>query len=61
MRHFIILPGAKVNNKCMEFPESKIQSEQQLVADLRLLIENAKSRVVSVANAGITMLYWHIG
>lgn len=45
----------------MEISKLNIQSEQQLVADLRHLIEEAKSRVASVANAGITMLYWHLG
>ena len=45
----------------MEIIKSNIQSEDQLFSDLRCLIEDAKSRVASVANTGITMLYWHIG
>ncbi len=32
-----------------------------MFTDLRHLIEDARWRVASVANAGITMLYWHIG
>ena len=45
----------------MDISLSNIQSENQLFTDLRHLIEDARSRVASVANAGITMLYWHIG
>ena len=45
----------------MEISLSNIQSENQLFTDLKHLIEDARSRVASVANAGITMLYWHIG
>ncbi|MDE6368423.1 MAG: PDDEXK nuclease domain-containing protein [Muribaculaceae bacterium] len=37
------------------------KATSNLVADLRLLIEDAKTKVATVANAGITMLYWHIG
>ena len=45
----------------MEISKLNVQSEYQLVADLCHLIDEAKSRVASVANVGITMLYWHIG
>lgn len=45
----------------MEISLFNIQSENQLFTDLRHLIEDARSRVASTVNAGITMLYWHIG
>ncbi len=35
--------------------------ESNLVADIKHLIIDTKQRVANVANAGITMLYWHIG
>ncbi len=45
----------------METSISNTLPEQQLFTDLRHLIEDAKSKVASVVNAGITILYWHIG
>lgn len=33
----------------------------QLMADLQLIINSTKVRVASVANAELTMMYWHIG
>ena len=33
----------------------------QLMNDLRLIVNSAKARVASVANAELTMMYWHIG
>lgn len=33
----------------------------QLMDDLQLIINSAKVRVASVANAELTMMYWHIG
>lgn len=33
----------------------------QLMDDLRLIVNSAKARVASAANAGLTMMYWHIG
>ena len=33
----------------------------QLMDDLQIIINSAKARVASVANAGLTMMYWHIG
>ena len=32
-----------------------------LLEDLRLIVNSAKTRVASIANAGLTMMYWHIG
>lgn len=51
----------RILEKRMEISKSNTQSEDQLFIDLRHLIEDAKTKVASVANAGITMLYWHIG
>lgn len=36
-------------------------SVNMLVADLRSIINSAKIRVASTANAELTMMYWHIG
>lgn len=36
-------------------------ADDNLVSDIRCLITDAKTRVAAMANAGITMLYWHIG
>ena len=33
----------------------------QLMDDLRLIVNSAKARVASAANAGLTMMYWYIG
>lgn len=33
----------------------------QLMNDLRLIVNSAKAHVASVANAELTMMYWHIG
>lgn len=33
----------------------------QLMDDLQLIINSTKVRVASVANAELTMMYWHIG
>lgn len=45
----------------MEISIQNMNSESNLVADIKLLINDAKQRVATVANAAITMLYWHIG
>lgn len=35
--------------------------EQQLISDIRLLIEQSKGRVARMLNQEMTLLYWHIG
>lgn len=32
-----------------------------LLGDIRRMIEDARSAVATAVNAGLTMLYWHIG
>ena len=36
-------------------------STQSLIQDLRQIVEQARRRVASTANAELTMMYWHIG
>jgi hypothetical protein len=36
-------------------------SEAVLLDDLRHLIDDARSAVAAAVNAGLTMLYWHVG
>lgn len=38
-----------------------IVDEASLLADLRALIQSARQRVATVANATQTLLYWHVG
>ncbi len=38
-----------------------VQNSDLLVAELRQLIDEARHRVASSANAELTMLYWRIG
>ena len=38
-----------------------VVDEASLLADLRALIQSARQRVASVANATQTLLYWHMG
>ena len=38
-----------------------VVDEASLLADLRSLIQAARQRVATVANATQTMLYWHVG
>lgn len=45
----------------MEISKLNIQSEQQLVDDLRHLIDETRRKVAAVANAGIATMYWQIG
>lgn len=37
------------------------KSTKPLLADVRELIETARTQVAQAVNAGLTMLYWHIG
>ena len=39
----------------------KLQSGQEMIADIRRLIESARQRVASTTNAELTFLYWRIG
>lgn len=45
----------------MEISKLNIHSEQQLVDDLRHLIDETRRKVAAVANAGIATMYWQIG
>ncbi len=45
----------------MDFSNQTIPMESILLADIKHLIADAKQRIAIVANAGITLLYWHIG
>ena len=38
-----------------------VVDEASLLADLRSLIQSARQRVATVANATQTLLYWHVG
>jgi len=38
-----------------------VVDEASLLADLRALIQAARQRVATVANATQTLLYWHVG
>ena len=38
-----------------------IKSDAGLVADVRPMIEQTRTRVAQVVNQGITLLYWRIG
>lgn len=45
----------------MKISQLNSSSESNLVGDLRLMINDAKSSIASVVNTGIVMLYWQIG
>jgi len=36
-------------------------SADWLLADVRVLIEAARQQVAKAVNAGLVMLYWHVG
>jgi hypothetical protein len=44
-------------------PRRKIKesSNKGLIEDLREMIEKAHQSIASTVNAGLTLLYWHIG
>ena len=42
-------------------PESEYPATEQLIADLRGLIESARTRVAVAANREQTLLYWDLG
>jgi len=47
-----------------QFPETEtpaIVDEVGLLSDLRSLIQTARQRIATVANATTTLLYWHLG
>ncbi|MBK8564918.1 MAG: DUF1016 family protein [Saprospiraceae bacterium] len=41
--------------------ENPIQSDQQLITDIRRMIEDTRQAVSQTVNAGLTLLYWNIG
>lgn len=36
-------------------------SENKIISDIRALIEHTRSQVAATVNAGMTLMYWHIG
>lgn len=42
-------------------PSGKAMSPDQLLGDIRQMIEETRSAVATTVNAGLTMLYWRIG
>ena len=44
-----------------EIEKTSAASTQSLIQDLRQIVEQARCRVASTANAELTMMYWHIG
>ncbi len=44
-------------------PRRKIKepSNKNLIEDLREMIEKARQSIATIVNAGLTLLYWHIG
>jgi len=55
-------PAGRMNGKKIGGSVSRIViDEASLLADLRALIQSARQRVATVANATQTMLYWHVG
>ena len=36
-------------------------SENKIISDIRALIEQTRSQVAATVNAGMTLMYWHIG
>lgn len=36
-------------------------SENKIVSDIRVLIEQSRQQVAAAVNAGMTLMYWHIG
>lgn len=64
--HIIFIMGATHEEDKM--PEKTHEMDQQpsiisgnLLADLRQIIDSARTRVASTANYELTMMYWHIG
>ena len=43
------------------YQPSLTEPTQSLIQDLRQIVEQARCRVASTANAELTMMYWHIG
>lgn len=38
-----------------------INSENKILEDIRSLIEQTRQKVAATVNAGMTLMYWHIG
>ena len=47
--------------KTMTAKRTRVVAKRTLLLDIRHLIEEARSAVAATVNAGLTMLYWHIG
>ena len=52
---------AKHDDMANEIEKTSAASTQTLIQDLRQIVEQARCRVASTANAELTMMYWHIG
>jgi len=52
---------AKRKNLSISKPPASVPRADQLLGDLRQMIEAARSRVATAANAELTLLYWRIG
>lgn len=53
--------GMKPKKKTVPAKGSRITSSRALFNDIRQLIDDARSSVAVTVNAGLTLLYWHIG
>ena len=55
-------PARQMRRRQTALPEPPtVADEASLLADLRALIQSARQRVATVANATQTLLYWHVG
>jgi len=55
-------PAGQMRRTQTALPEPPtVADEAGLLADLRALIQFARQRVATVANATQTLLYWHVG
>ncbi|MCK9391102.1 MAG: DUF1016 N-terminal domain-containing protein [Syntrophales bacterium] len=55
-------PAGQMRRTQTALPEPlAVADEASLLADLRALIQSARQRVATVANATQTLLYWHVG
>ena len=53
--------GQMMRTRTAEPEPPTVVDEASLLADLRALIQSARQRVATVANATQTLLYWHVG
>ena len=52
---------AKRKTPSIPKPPATVSQADQLLGDLRQMIEAARARVVETANSVLTMLHWHVG